>query len=918
MNKIIFTLLITIVSIECYAQQISMDKARQNAAEFMSKQPISQLALTRGNDSGREVTAKELRLVDVRNDNKNMPAIYIFNMPEDKGYVIASADMETDPVLGYSNDGSFSPDSLPCCLKYLLDSYAEQISYAREFPKSSKTKANTRASNREPISPLIKSTWNQDAPYNNLCPMVSGQRCLTGCVATAMAQILYYHRWPKRGKGSHSYKWKRQTLRAEFGNTEYHYEKMKDSYRIYTPSDNDEYLATLLYHCGVAVDMEYGIDASSAYVEGRQFPDYFDYSNNYWNIAVDEIGKSETYLIDKIYRELLHKRPVLIDGWSKNGADGHEFICDGYAQGDYFHFNFGWGGSYDNYFKLTAINPSNYDFSFDHHIIGGLIPQREGDITEVEVDGIRYECVDDEAFVINGSEAKGDIIIPQSILIQGKQYEIIKLCSKAFKDNKSITSVTIPSTIEQLSDSVFSGCSNLKELIIEDSNLPLLDQWNSYYGCTSLEKIYLGRDVNLRFNTDSDIKSLTIGAGVTEALCVTNILRNYSLEEIVVKPENRYFSAIDNVLFDKTQTRLILYPDNKKLTRYNIPSTVTTIESEAFNNNNLVHLAIPASVEIIKKNAFRRCFALEDFDIDKANQHFTYENNTLFSYDKTRLLLYPSKSSNKKVNYVMPNSVKIIDDNAFYSVNISFISLSENLDSIGDAAFAYSGAEDWKSIKLPSSLAYIGQGCFNGISAKAIYVDANNPKYADIDGALVDKNKQKILCMPAGRQGTYSISESIDSIGDHAFFYSNLSSVYMPNSVKYICSYAFDLAQIDSLIVNSQTPPECDWGAILYFYKRIWDGSGWTDIEPSIFVPEGTMQLYKEAKEWSYITNYFEMSQDEMSKWLLANAINDVKMSSKDYPAIYYDLGGNRLSNPRKGLNIIRKSDGKYKKILVK
>ena len=916
MNKII-TFLIVFLSIECHAQQISMDKAKQNAAEFMNKQPISQLALTRGNDSGREVTAKELQLVDVRNDDHDIPAIYVFNMPEHKGYVIASADMETDPVLGYSSVGSFSPDSLPCCFKYLLDSYAQQISFARKSPNSSKPKAETRASKREPISPLVKSTWSQYAPYNNLCPLDNGQRCITGCVATAMAQILYYHKWPERGKGTHYYEWNGQTLGADFGNTEYHFEKMKDSYNNSMPSDDDLYVATLMYHCGVAVDMGYGVDASSANVEGKEFSDYFGFSDGYWNIYVDYMD--EEYLIDKIYRELLHKRPILISGRSEDGSNaGHEFICDGYAQDDFFHFNFGWGGYQDNYFKITAINPANHDFSFYQDIVGGLIPKK--DVSEVELDGFRYECTDDEAFIIDGSEAKGKVIIPRSITLQGNQCEITQLCSKAFKDNKNITSVTISSNIKQLSDSVFAGCNNLKELIIEDCNDPLYDKWNSYYGCTSIEKLYLGRDVNSGFYAQSDIKSLTIGAGVTEALYDSYLLRRNPLEEIAVKPENRFFSATDNVLFDKEQTRLIAYLKNKKQTRYDIPSTVTTIESEAFYENTyLVHLAIPASVKIIKKNAFPYCYALEDFDIDKANQYFTFENNTLFSYDKTRLLLYPSKSYDKKVNYVMPNSVKTIDDNAFYYVNISSISLSENLDSIGEGAFTYSGAEDWKSIKIPSSTVYIGPSCFFNISSQAIYVDINNPKYADYNGALVDKNNRKLLCVPAGRKGTYTISESIDSICYNAFYGSILSSVYIPNSVKHIGSNAFNNAQIDSLIVNRQIPPECDWGSMQYLYKSTWvDGYGWTYDEPSIFVPEGTIQLYKEANEWNYRSNYFEMSQNDMNKWLLANAIKDVRMSSKDYPTLYYDLNGNRLSNPRKGMNIIRNSDGKYKKVMLK
>ena len=188
----------------------------------------------------------------------------------------------------------------------------------------------------------------------------------------------------------------------------------------------------------------------------------------------------------------------------------------------------------------------------------------------------------------------------------------------------------------------------------------------------------------------------------------------------------------------------------------------------------------------------------------------------------------------------------------------------------------------------------------------AIYVDNKNLFYADVDGVLTDKSKTSLICVPSGRTGAYSIPEGISLIESYAFDNCSFSSVYIPKSVSYIRDGAFYSTRIDSLIINNSEPPYSEWAALYYLY------------DPSVFVPEGSIPLYINAVGWSFLNNYYEMSQEEMNKWLITNDIKKLKTSTNPYSHVYYNLKGSKLLFPKTGINIIRTDDGKYKKILIK
>ncbi|MDE5868753.1 MAG: C10 family peptidase [Muribaculaceae bacterium] len=280
--------------------------------------------------------------------------LYIFSA--DKGYMILPANDEAPALLGYSDEGKFSVKGNPA-LEYWLSFYNKELSYLNSNQGSKKVNAKAARPQRTPIEPLTKTRWNQGAPYNDDCPMDGGQRSVTGCVATCMAQMMKYHNWPVKGTGSHSYTASelQQTLSFDFGNTTFDWANMPNTYGAESTDDQKAAVANLMYACGVSVDMDYTAQESSAssIAMGQAYINYFGYDQSLWMPMRDYYGLYDWE--DMIYENLEKGLPVPYAG--QGTAGGHQFICDGYSEDGYFHFNWGWGGMSDGYFLLTALDP---------------------------------------------------------------------------------------------------------------------------------------------------------------------------------------------------------------------------------------------------------------------------------------------------------------------------------------------------------------------------------------------------------------------------------------------------------------------------------------------------------------------------------------------------------------------------------
>ena len=316
--------------------------------------------------------------------------IYVFTAA-DGGFVLVSADDCARPILGYSLTGKFSVEGMPANVRKWLEDYGRDIGKAKDREEGVKAMSagSSRANDAiavewrqlaagvapvQPlttaVSPMLTTTWNQSPLYNDMCPYdsVYGQRVVTGCVATATAQIMKYWNHPATGYGSHSYTAQNShisygVLSANFGNTSYAWSTMPNALTSASSQAEIDAVALLMYHVGVALEMGYNVSSqggSGARNTGvapssqTVLVDYFKYAPD---LVVVVPGSYDNATYSAMLRtELDQSRPILYAGRDYSG--GHSFVCDGYDESGLFHFNWGWGGYCDGYYALGALNPA--------------------------------------------------------------------------------------------------------------------------------------------------------------------------------------------------------------------------------------------------------------------------------------------------------------------------------------------------------------------------------------------------------------------------------------------------------------------------------------------------------------------------------------------------------------------------------
>lgn len=305
-------------------------------------------------------TASAPRLALTMSDD-DMATVYVFTRQNDGGYLVVSADDAAGAaLLGYADSGTFDASDMPDNVSWWLGQYSREIASVARSQKSVVGRSGDDDFDVpyvDPIAPICQTTWNQEGPYNKYCPVVSGKRCPTGCVATAMAQAMKVYNWPEKGKGSHTYRPASLTdfLTVNFADSTYQWDKMLNHYTTTSPAENSDAVASLMYSCGVSISMQYHPNSSGGnYTNAaKALVNYFDYDKSLRVIGRDYYGIAEWF--DMIITELQAGHPVLYSG--KNESAGHAFVCDGYSHDGYFHINWGWGGTSNGYFLLTALEP---------------------------------------------------------------------------------------------------------------------------------------------------------------------------------------------------------------------------------------------------------------------------------------------------------------------------------------------------------------------------------------------------------------------------------------------------------------------------------------------------------------------------------------------------------------------------------
>lgn len=328
-----------------------------------------------------------------RDGNDAVPEYYVFNNPQG-GWVIIASDDRVNPIVGYSDKGAFNTSSMPENLQWWMDGVAGEIDAVRqsdlEATPSVRAAWESLMAGAMPVTEgtrkyITTALWTQTKPYNDMCPIVSGEnkRAVTGCVATAMAIVMHSNRWPAHGEGeignyttatnptfipaydmaSHNYNWDVMWERNVVnGNT------------VSWNSEQKQQVAQLMYDCAVAVEMDFSSESSSASSGSmlKAMKEHMSYSDKAMLLS------RASYTLDKwfslIKNEIDNGRVVYYAGVTEAG--GHAFVCDGYdTQDSKLRINWGWGGDCDGYYTLDLSIPQyNYQFSDMQEAIIGLAP----------------------------------------------------------------------------------------------------------------------------------------------------------------------------------------------------------------------------------------------------------------------------------------------------------------------------------------------------------------------------------------------------------------------------------------------------------------------------------------------------------------------------------------------------------------
>jgi hypothetical protein len=366
MKKTTIFLLIIIFSFNnLFAVSRDSDEAHQLAQHFFNSTTNS------GIKKAPTATASvQLVFSKARKSELSSNYYYIFNQANNQGFVIISGDEKTNEILGYSDENNFDPQNIPDNLKYWLSVYEMEMDNSNVIAEQ-KTKEDISAESRvknsssnllAAVSPLLGGIkWNQDSPYNDLCPIINSttnKRAVSGCVATGMAQVMKYYQWPVTGTGSNTYTSTTYSLvlTLDFSQTTFDWANMTETYSSSSSATEKNAVATLMYNCGVAVNMDYAESSgASSKTAAKVLISNFGYDSNIQYISRDYYTRAEWQTMLK--EELSAARPVLYSG--STGTSGHYFVCDGYDNNNFFHFNWGWGGSSNGYFRISALDPTD-------------------------------------------------------------------------------------------------------------------------------------------------------------------------------------------------------------------------------------------------------------------------------------------------------------------------------------------------------------------------------------------------------------------------------------------------------------------------------------------------------------------------------------------------------------------------------
>ncbi|MCH4156485.1 MAG: C10 family peptidase [Muribaculaceae bacterium] len=695
--SMIFTIII--MAQTANAKPVSAQKALENARQFVEKNKFcnhliesldsNNIQLVYTTNAIEESNGISKTEVSDESTTEN-PACYVYNYGNGKGFVIVAGDDSMQPILGYSDEGkSFSKENMPDAIKDWFAWISEVAGYARQSNSAEYTFSNKNESTTvSVVSPLLGSiAYNQDTPYNLYCPSVNGKRCYTGCVATALVQVMRYWQWPTdycKGNINYTTHTLGINISKDLSKVKFDWANMLTSYPTngsYSTTQANA-VAELMYSCGVATGMDYTTSGSSPLSDAdwiNVLHDNFGYSKGLTLWMTDLSYSDLNYINTLLSTELSQGRPMVCIGVSPEGVN-HAFVCDGSSSNGLYHFNLGWGGYDNGYYAVTGISTS-YNF-----FLKSVLYNIEKQSSSVSINGLNYilnESTNTASVTYKSDDTKsnatyvtGNLKIPATIEKDGKIFTVTSIDACAFDSCVNLSSVILPTTITNIGNKAFRNCSQMDSISLSQSLKDI--GYEAFIGCTNLKKINIPASVEL-----IEDKAFTKCSNLT-AINVSN--------------GNNSYISVDGILYSKDKSKLICIPIGKSGIA-NIEDGVKTINGyAAYCCTNLSGVTIPEGVESIGPNAFFFCYNISNLRLPSS------------------LIRLGSLSISNCIGFkkiIIPNGVKKIEFAAlFYDINLESLTIPSSVTTIEGSAFQ--GCQKLKNVYVYSSSPIaLGNDAFN-------------------------------------------------------------------------------------------------------------------------------------------------------------------------------------------------------------
>ena len=695
-KKISLIVLASLISLGLSAEDISEEQARQIAVQFWGDSTPS--------------TARRAAAALLLTYQPGGSEFYVFNRPGGDGWVIVAGDNGASPtILAYSDKGSFDYNKSPDATKTILTGYTKSIQDLRQsgISESIPSKAPKRAAII--VAPLLKTSWNQNTPYNNQCPTADegGGRCPTGCVATAIAQIMNYWQWPKQGYGKHTNTDNNET--RDFSQSTYDWDNMLDSYSDYTEVQANA-VAQLMADVGCAMNMMYrssesgtwAIDAAQALLRNFSYSGelHMHHMMDKKGIKVNNLTEEQGSEIDEddealIRSELASKRPIYMGVSSNLYREKHAVVCDGYDADDYFHINFGWGSDADGFYRLLSMGKFGEYVSSE--LITNIKPSPYGNSSAC-VNGVWYTANGSEQVFVTGAE-KQDVTITNQVEIGGKSRPVNYLWSSAFRET-DLTNLTFPGTIKTIPEQAFYGCTQLetadlegvthigKEAFVYNDHLRYVSLGDAlqevgeraFYDCRSLTSC-VNFPATLRLIDKEAFSSTRIG-------CVIFAGKGFEIEEGGLN-SNSKFSATG---LEKA-ARLHSHSVGVLIGDFIISPTCQYDESAV--TGEFDHIILPKKLKKYDPSIFGLGTSAAEFAVKKGNSNYVSVNSMLLTKDLKTLVAFPcyeisDRQLIKRYLAYIPAGITKIEEHAF-SNGPSIVQIPASVKQM-DGAFTNCGS----------------------------------------------------------------------------------------------------------------------------------------------------------------------------------------------------------------------------------